>query len=393
MRIVVHDYCGHPFQYDLSEELARRGHEVYHVYTRASGGPKAGFDTGGTANLTVTDIPSSPVRKLNFIYRWFQEAGYGRLLIRYLKTIEPDVIISSNTPLAAQRKLASWAIGNDIIFIHWLQDIISAAAGTLLRKKLGPAGLIVGKVFHLIEKRILIKSSHIVTIADDFKTYISRWGIDPDSVTVIPNWAPIDKLPVRPRNNAFSKEYNLDDKFIVLYAGTLGLKHNPGLIVEAAQKLSNDKDVMFVVISGDFGMDFLRKEKESHDLQNLMLLPFQDFSRMPDVLASADILLVLLEKSAGVFSVPSKVWSGFCAGRPSLLVVPGENAAAKIVQQSESGVVVDDDTAESLVRQILYLKENNALRKKMGWNAREYAEKNFPVQIIANRFEEVVHAV
>ena len=32
MRILVHDYAGHPFQVQLSRALAQRGHDVLHAY-------------------------------------------------------------------------------------------------------------------------------------------------------------------------------------------------------------------------------------------------------------------------------------------------------------------------------------------------------------------------
>ena len=33
MHIQVHDFSGHPFQAELSRELATRGHSVDHVYS------------------------------------------------------------------------------------------------------------------------------------------------------------------------------------------------------------------------------------------------------------------------------------------------------------------------------------------------------------------------
>src|SRR5450631_3453912 len=39
-RILLNDYCGHPFQVELSRELARRGHEVLHVYSADDQTPK-----------------------------------------------------------------------------------------------------------------------------------------------------------------------------------------------------------------------------------------------------------------------------------------------------------------------------------------------------------------
>jgi hypothetical protein len=32
MRLLIHDYAGHPFQVQLSRELARRGHSVIHAF-------------------------------------------------------------------------------------------------------------------------------------------------------------------------------------------------------------------------------------------------------------------------------------------------------------------------------------------------------------------------
>ena len=65
----------------------------------------------------------------------------------------------------------------------------------------------------------------------------------------------------------------------------------------------------------------------------LMLLPFQPYEVLPEVLASADVLIAILEPDAGVFSVPSKVLSYHCAGRPILAAIPAENLAARIIER------------------------------------------------------------
>src|SRR2546421_3140678 len=59
LRIVVHDYSGHPFQAQLSRELARRGHEVLHLHC-------PGYHSGkGALERTAADPPGfevEPVR-------------------------------------------------------------------------------------------------------------------------------------------------------------------------------------------------------------------------------------------------------------------------------------------------------------------------------------------
>ena len=77
MRIAVHDYAGFSFPLELSRELSKRGHAVLHLFTEASGGPKASFKASGNGNLQIVDIDIDRVRKDNFLRRWLQERRYG----------------------------------------------------------------------------------------------------------------------------------------------------------------------------------------------------------------------------------------------------------------------------------------------------------------------------
>ena len=123
-----------------------------------------------------------------------------------------------------------------------------------------------------------------------------------------------------------------------LYSGTLGLKHRPELLYELAAQHAGDADV--VVISEGMGEARLRELLAARPLPNLRVLPFQPFEQFPDLLGSADALVALLEPSAGTFSVPSKVLSYLCAGRPILAAIPPENLAARTIERSGSGLVV-----------------------------------------------------
>ena len=68
------------------------------------------------------------------------------------------------------------------------------------------------------------------------------------------------------------------------------------------------------------------------------LLPFQPYERLSEVFGSADVLVVLLEKSAGAFSVPSKTLSYLCAGRPVIGLMPAENLASQLLRDAECAV-------------------------------------------------------
>ena len=69
MRIVIHDCAGHPFQVQLSRELAHRGHEVLHLYFRFNNTPKGELDLKSTdpASVIIEGIfTKEPIQKYSF---------------------------------------------------------------------------------------------------------------------------------------------------------------------------------------------------------------------------------------------------------------------------------------------------------------------------------------
>jgi colanic acid biosynthesis glycosyl transferase WcaI len=106
LRILVSDYSGHPFQVQLSRELARRGHEVTHTYSAGFQTPKgnlvvAGSDPAGFSIVAVRN--SKPFAKDSFFERRQQEIEIGEELAKLAQRLRPDVVISSNAPLDTQR--------------------------------------------------------------------------------------------------------------------------------------------------------------------------------------------------------------------------------------------------------------------------------------------------
>jgi hypothetical protein len=157
-------------------------------------------------------------------------------------------------------------------------------------------------------------------------------------VTVIENWGVRDEMPLRPQDNPWTRKHGLAGKRCIAYSGTLGRKHNPELLIRLAEEFRSDPEVRVVVITSDDMIGFLQGRAEAMKLENMVILPYQPFADLPDVLGGAEVLAAILEADAGVFSVPSKVLSYLCAGRPILLAVPGENLAAQIVLREGAGL-------------------------------------------------------
>ena len=393
MRILVNDYSGHPFQVQLSRQLARSGHEVLHSYSSFFQTPKGNLskqpDDPETLDIVGLRL-SEPFEKQSYLKRVRQEKEFGQLVVEEIKKFNPEVLISSNTPVDTQAIIQKHCQHRHIPFIFWLQDLYGVAITKILGKKYSVPGKIIGWYYKRLETRLLRDSDAIVAITEDFKPYLLDIGIPAEKIYVIPNWAPLAELPMLERRNQWSKDHGLNNKTVLLYSGTLGMKHNPDLIVTLANHFKGNPAVRIVVISEGLGADYLQRQKAAKSLDNLLLMGFQPFDCMPAVLAAADILFAILEQDAGVFSVPSKVLSYLCSGRPVALSVPPENLAARMVQEVRAGLVTAPDDREGFIQVMDRLVNDPPLRRELGSNGRQYAERSFGIKKIALRFNNII---
>ncbi len=141
-----------------------------------------------------------------------------------------------------------------------------------------------------------------------------------------------------------------------------------------------------MVVSEGRGREWLQRRS----LPNLVLLDFQPYEALPLVLASADVLAVILEPDAGAYSVPSKVLTYHCAGRPLLAALPTSNLAARVITRAGSGLVCDPTRPDTFVAAAERLLDDGSLRRVMGQRARVYAEDAFDIRRIADRFQSVI---
>lgn len=393
MRILLHDFVGYPYPAQLARSLAERGHTVVFAWC-----PSITSNPGGEHHrrpddphtLELAPLPlDAPFDKRGLVRRWRTERRYGDVASALLPRVRPDVVLSSNTPLDAQKALLAAARSAGAGFVYWLQDLIGIAAARLLRRRLLLAGAAIGRYYVSLESALLRASDCVVAITDDFAPHLEAMGAR-RAPEVIENWAPVDELPVLPRRNPWSTRHGLDDSFVFLYAGTLGMKHDPLLLVRLAERFAGDPRVRVVVVSEGAGADWLAGEKDRRRLERLTLLPFEPFERMAETMASAEVLVALLEPDAGVFSVPSKVLAYLCAQRPLLLAVPPENLAARIVVRERAGVVVAPAEVDAFLEGAERLRADVGLRHAAAAAGRAYAERAFAIDSITSRFEEVL---
>lgn len=398
MKILLHDYAGHAFPVELSRTLAERGHEVIHAYATALQTPRGDltlrpFDPPTLRFQPVEMDPDYTKHKYSFIRRRRMEIAYGRRVAELIAREKPDAVLSGNTPTETQEPIFQACRRQGAKFYFWVQDFYSLAVEKLLRKKLPVIGSAAGRYYRWLERRQMQGSARIVAITEDFAPIMVReFGVNPAKITTIPNWAPIDQVPVRAKRNPWSEKHGLADKFVYLYTGTLGLKHNPALLLELARRHRGQEEVRVVVVSEGLGADWLRRQTAADPLPNLVQMGYQDFADLPDMLAAGDVLTGVLEEDAGIFSVPSKILSYLCAQRPILLAAPAVNLATRIVTGERAGLAVAPDDVPAYLDAAERLRLDPARRDEMAQNARVYAEGHFRIQPIADGFERLLGA-
>lgn len=390
MKILVHD-SGHAFPIQLSRELARRGHEVLHLYAASMAMPRGPMARrpDDPANFQVRGLSiGRSIEKYSYMRRVLDERAYGRLLAREIAAYRPDVMLGGTSASDIQAAALAACRHLDIGFVFWAQDLNAIAIDRLLRRRLKLIGALAGRYYLALERRLMRQSDAVVVISDDFLPLLDGWGVERAQVHVVENWAPLDELPQRPRDNAWAKQHGLIGKLVFLYSGTLGLKHNPDLLLRLAKRFAARPEIRVVVVSEGLGADWLRAR--AAEAPNLTLLPYQPFERLPEVIASGDVLLAILESDAGAFSVPSKVLTYLCAGRPILGAIPVENLATRVIARAGAGITVPPGEAEAFVAAAERLAVAPAERKALGNNALDYAHKTFDIRAIGDRFEAIL---
>jgi len=388
MRILVHDFAGHPFQTGLSRELARRGHRVDHAHFAGDNGPKGDLVRGvnDPASLTFSPLGEGlSYSKSNLFSRRAGELAYGSIVASHIEAVRPDLVICGNAPTEVVSPLLRSAQRCGSAFVYWAQDLYGVAAKRILTKKLGGVGSLIGEYYIGLDRKHLHASDHIVVISDAFRNQMSQWKIQSEKVSVIPNWGAISEVSVLPRNTEWASENHLSSARRFLYAGTLAQKHNPQLLSSLAERIDGRGEV--VVVSSGTGADWLREQEAA--LPALRCLPLQPIQVFSQVLASADVLLAVIEREASDFSVPSKILSYLCAGRPIVLSAPKENLAAMIVTESGAGRVVEPEDSVGFLEAALAFSDDPKAANAAGLAGRKYAEEHFNIGDVADRFESV----
>jgi glycosyltransferase involved in cell wall biosynthesis len=233
------------------------------------------------------------------------------------------------------------------------------------------------------------KADRIVTVTDYLKLHITRKNIDPNRISVIKNGADLERFRPLPRQNGFRDRHGLNGKFVASYIGTHGMAHGLGTIFRAAELLRDHRRIVFLLVGDGAERERLLREKEARNLDNILMLPQQEKSKMPEIIAASDVNLVLLRKG-GLFkgAIPSKIFEAMAMERPVVLGVDGE--CKEIVETGECGVCIEPESAEELANTLRRLSGNVEMADRLGKNGRTVVERYYNRDVLAGNYLSLI---
>lgn len=241
-----------------------------------------------------------------------------------------------------------------------------------------------------MERFCLNHSTFVRIISESFKPALRALGVPDEKMVLVYDWVDIDLIQPLTKSNKFSKEFNLDEKFIVMYAGNIGLSQGLEHVLTAAEILRDQKDILFVFVGDGADRENLFLQTKKSGLENVRFIPFQTRKRLPEVLASADVSLVTLKHGIGLDALPSKTLSILASGRPVLVSADKQSEVCHLIQKADAGICIPPECPALLAEQILKLKNDKQMHRHYGVNGRSWAENNHAPLVGAKKIEHLL---
>ncbi len=280
----------------------------------------------------------------------------------------PDVVVSLTDPpiiglagwLAARRFQAPFVMAYKDVFpevARLLEDFDSR---------------LVESVLQAVNRFLARRADRVAALGTTMRRrLIEGKGADPARTVIIPDWT--DCQAIRPfrKDNGFAREHGLDDKFVLMHSGNIGLSQGLERIVEAARELERHPDIRLVFVGEGVKKPELREKVQRMGVNNVLFLPFQPRERLVESFAAADVFLISLKKGLAGYIVPCKLYGILAAGRPYVAAVEPESEVAELSRRWNCGLLAEAEDAGSVAAAVLRLYRDRELAAAMGERARE----------------------
>lgn len=296
-----------------------------------------------------------------------------------------DVVLSTSPQFfnglagyfVSRMKRAGWVLE---IRDLWPESIL--AVGAIKNKH-------VIRLLESIERFVYRKADYIVPVTKAFKKHIIANGGNEARTSVIRNGVDLTLFNPMPRDETYAEQIGVGGKFVASYVGTHGMAHGLDVVIEAAEKLKNNTNVVFLLVGEGAEKTRLKEVVESRNLSNVIMLDQQSKDQMPLIWLVSDVSLVLLRKLDLFLTViPSKIFESMAMGKPIVMGVMGE--AQELIEKGNAGLCIEPENADQLVEALNSLQSNKGQYEDIAESAKNYVAENFNRRDLARRYEQIL---
>lgn len=248
------------------------------------------------------------------------------------------------------------------------------------------------------------QSNLIITVGRDLVETVNRRFAGkrvPDTV-MINNW--IDEKEIYPLEGdhekvaAFKRQYGLEDKFVIMYSGNIGLYYDLENLIKVMErfkadtKTSSGREIVFAFVGEGTVLGSIRDYANEHSMRNVVFVPYQAKEDLIYSLNAADVHLVVNAKGIKGVSCPSKYYGCASCAKPVLAVLEQGSEIRMIIEETQGGLVSepgDYDAFEKNIHWFIDHADSDEL-ECMGKNGRENLVKNLTRNVSVEKYAKAI---
>lgn len=237
-------------------------------------------------------------------------------------------------------------------------------------------------------------ADRITCLGEDMKRKLINKRINVDKISVIHDWADTRLLfPIPKESNPFRLVNNLNNSFVVMYSGNMGLTQGLDKLVEVASELKEKNNLKFLLIGDGADKPNLIAQISRLGLKNIKFLPYQPKEKLNNSLSSPDIHLITSKEGLAGIVVPSKIFGILACGKPFIAWVDEDSEISYIAKKFNCGIVVQPGNVEEMVKCLEWATNNQNELKRMGENGRKAAVEFFDRKISTDKFNKLIEEI
>jgi glycosyltransferase involved in cell wall biosynthesis len=380
--------CTGTRSYEFCTHLLEQGHQVTMVT-----GVSEHSDRPSTRLVEEEDIGGIRVLRLGIPYsqnlgRGGRVASFGAYAslasIMTPKIGRPDVVFATSTPLTVGIPGLAASYCFRVPFVFEVRDLwpeIPVALGFL-------DGRTVITVAENLERLLYRKAKEIIALSPGMERGVIARGGDPEHVTVIPNMADLTLFQSEGYDPEWRSELGVpNDAMLVVHIGAIGYANDVGQMLDVAALLV-DSGIYFAIVGSGSERNKLEARAAREGLVNVRFGGPYPRSTMPGLLRAADVGFLCFRHEPVLYNNSANKFGDYlAAGLPVLVTYPGWQS--KLLERYQAGIRVDSG-AENISRELLLLRENADLRRRMGARALALARDRFARDKLVVEFERVL---